>query len=110
MAPTSKRAADLHRCRCSLIDLSAAEFALHLLASQFVNTGTDPRIETLEFKCAFLERSIQELSDVLARQQQELEQARARIEDLARQLAALDAAMDGTGGPPDPRAEVPPHY
>ncbi|MBW7929814.1 MAG: SlyX family protein [Gammaproteobacteria bacterium] len=71
----------------------------------------DPsRIEALEFKCAYLERSAQELSDVLARQQQELDRARARIEDLARQLEALDMVAGGTGGPPDPRSEIPPHY
>lgn len=68
------------------------------------------RIEALEFKCAFLERSTQELSDVLARQQLELQQARARIDDLARQLEALDAAMEDAGGPTGPRVEVPPHY
>lgn len=71
----------------------------------------DPsRIEALEFKCAYLERTTQELSDVLARQQRELDHARSRLEDLARQLEALDAAVGGTGGPPDPRSEVPPHY
>ncbi|MFO1354674.1 MAG: SlyX family protein [Gammaproteobacteria bacterium] len=68
------------------------------------------RIEALEIKCAFLERTTQELSDVLARQQQELDRARARIEDLARQIQAIDLAVEGTGAPPDPRTEVPPHY
>lgn len=68
------------------------------------------RIEALEFKCAYLERAHQELSDVLARQQQELDRARARIEDLARQIEGLEVAVEGAGGPPDPRAEVPPHY
>lgn len=71
---------------------------------------TSPRIEALEFKCVFLERTTQELSDVLARQQQELDRARARIENLARQIQAIDLAVEGTGAPPDPRTEVPPHY
>ncbi len=68
------------------------------------------RIEALEFKCAYLERSTQELSDVLARQQQELDRACARIEDLAQQIEALNMALEGPGAPPDPRAEIPPHY
>ena len=69
-----------------------------------------PRIEALEFKCAFLERATQELSDVIHRQQQELSRALVRIEDLARQIEALEMAVEGSGGPPDPRAEIPPHY
>jgi uncharacterized coiled-coil protein SlyX len=68
------------------------------------------RIEALEFKCAYLERTTQELSDVVHRQQQALDRALARIDDLARQVEALDMATEGAGGPPDPRAEVPPHY
>jgi uncharacterized coiled-coil protein SlyX len=68
------------------------------------------RIEGLEFKCAYLERTTQELSDVIHRQQQELARALARIDDLARRIEALDMATEGTGGPPDPRAEIPPHY
>lgn len=68
------------------------------------------RIEALEFKCAYLERSTQELSDVLARQQKDLDQALLRIRELARQLAALDMAVAGAGAPSDPASEIPPHY
>lgn len=68
------------------------------------------RIEDLEVKCAFLERANQELSDVVARHQQQLDEALARLADLRRQLEALELAYEGGRPPPDPRAEVPPHY
>lgn len=65
------------------------------------------RIEALEIKCAHLERAVQELSDALYRQQQELDGLVARNEVLARQLAAV--AEGGQGA--DPTAvEIPPHY
>ncbi|MEO8444242.1 MAG: SlyX family protein [Gammaproteobacteria bacterium] len=65
------------------------------------------RLETLEIKCAHLEQAVQELSDVVYRQQQQLDRALARNQELASQLAALEAAADGAGGP---RTEIPPHY
>ena len=65
------------------------------------------RLETLETQCAHLERAIQELSDVVYRQQQQLDRTLARNEALAAQLEALESAAEGTGGP---RAEIPPHY
>jgi uncharacterized coiled-coil protein SlyX len=68
------------------------------------------RIEDLEVKCAFLERANQELSDVVARQQQQLDQALARLEDLRRQVEAVEMAAEAIATPPDPRADVPPHY
>lgn len=71
--------------------------------------STTPPIEALEIKCAYLERATQELSDVLHRQQQELDKALARIDDLARQIEALETAADGAE-PMNPRAEIPPHY
>jgi uncharacterized coiled-coil protein SlyX len=72
---------------------------------------SDPdRIVDIEVRCAFLERANQELSDVVARQQQRLDEAIKRVEDLRRQVEALELAYD-TGLPPqDPRADVPPHY
>lgn len=65
------------------------------------------RLETLEVKCSHLEQAIQELSDVVYRQQQQLDRALARNQELDSQLAALEAASDGAGGP---RSEIPPHY
>ncbi|MBN8280271.1 MAG: SlyX family protein [Gammaproteobacteria bacterium] len=65
------------------------------------------RLESLEIKCAHLEKAVQELSDVVFRQQQELDRALRRSEVLASQVEALEAAAEGTGGP---RSEIPPHY
>ena len=68
-----------------------------------------PRIEALEFKCAYLERATQELSDVIHRQQQELDKALARIDELARQIEALEMTAENAV-PMDARTETPPHF
>ena len=65
------------------------------------------RLEDLEIKCAHLERAVQELSDVVYRQQQQLDGALLRNQDLAGQIAALEMAAEAAGGP---RTESPPHY
>ena len=65
------------------------------------------RLEALEIKCAHLERAVQELSDVAYRQQQQLELALRRNQDLAGQIEALETAAEAAGGP---RTEIPPHY
>ncbi|MDH5176405.1 MAG: SlyX family protein [Gammaproteobacteria bacterium] len=63
------------------------------------------RLETLEFKVAHLERALQELSDVLYRQQRELDSLRDRNQQLIEQVQQLE---DRAG---DPNAvEIPPHY
>jgi SlyX protein len=63
------------------------------------------RIDTLEVKVAHLERALQELSDVLYRQQRELDALRARNEQLLQQVQQLE----DRGGDPN-RVEIPPHY
>jgi len=65
------------------------------------------RLEALEIKCAHLERAVQELSDVLYRQQQQMDRVLQRNQELAAQIDALEAATDA---PASPRAEIPPHY
>jgi SlyX protein len=65
----------------------------------------EARIEVVEIKVAHLERAVQELSDVLYRQQQQLDALTARNQELAAQLRALA----GTDLPPAV-AEKPPHY
>jgi SlyX protein len=63
------------------------------------------RIEALEFKVAHLERALQELSDVMYRQQRELDALRDRSQSLFEQLQQLDdRGADPTG------IEIPPHY
>ena len=65
----------------------------------------DRRLEDLEIKLAHVERGLQELSDVVVRQQQEIEVLQRANTRLAEQLAT---------GVNDPeaatRVEVPPHY
>jgi SlyX protein len=63
------------------------------------------RVESLEFKVAHLERSLQELSDVLYRQQRELDLLAHRNQRLVEQLQQLE----DRGGDPT-RVEIPPHY
>ena len=65
------------------------------------------RLELLEIKCSHLERAVQELSDVVYRQQQQLERALLRNEALASQIEALETSGEAAGGP---RTELPPHY
>lgn len=68
------------------------------------------RMDDLEIRCAYLERTAQELSDVLHRQQRRLDQALTQIEDLRRQVEGLEMSADQAVSAADPRAEVPPHY
>jgi uncharacterized coiled-coil protein SlyX len=66
----------------------------------------DDRIETLEIKLAHLERALQELSDVVYRQQQQLAAAESRHQQLLDRLAADASAA----AEPASQFEVPPHY
>ena len=66
---------------------------------------SDERVDTLEFKVAHLERALQELSDVLYRQQRELSALRARNQQLLDQMQQL---VDRSGEPSG--EEIPPHY
>ncbi len=61
------------------------------------------RIEALEFRCAYLEKTMQELSDELYRHQQLLLDTQKLSESLGRQLALLESRMIG---PDDAEAEA----
>lgn len=63
------------------------------------------RFDALEFKVAHLERSQQDLSDVLVRQQQELERLNARLARIQQLLEAGQEPAAPAGG-----FEIPPHY
>ena len=65
-----------------------------------------PTLEHIETKIAFLERANTELSDVVFRQQREIEMLRAQI--LA--LAARIEAVQSDPGARTPEEERPPHY
>jgi uncharacterized coiled-coil protein SlyX len=62
------------------------------------------RIETLEFKLAHLERAVQELSDVLYRQQQQLDSVLDVNRQLRQQVEELGTRASAGG------VEIPPHY
>jgi uncharacterized coiled-coil protein SlyX len=63
------------------------------------------RMEAIEFKLAHLERAVQELSDVLYRQQRQLDDALELNRQLRQQLEELESRPgDAT------RVEIPPHY
>lgn len=62
------------------------------------------RLETLEFKLAHLERAVQELSDVLYRQQQQID----RVLEVNRQLREQVEDLETRASPGG--IEIPPHY
>ena len=63
------------------------------------------RVEILEFKVAHLERALQELSDVVYRQQREIE----ALLELQRRLREQVEDLDSRRADPD-AVEIPPHY
>jgi SlyX protein len=63
-------------------------------------------IERLEMKIAYLERANNELSDVVYRQQREIQGLRARIDGLAERVSSMRSADEGR----TPEDERPPHY
>jgi SlyX protein len=71
-----------------------------------VPISVSERIDAIEEKVAHLERAINELSDVVARQQKDLERALERNQRLTDKLAALESDP-GPGATP---YEKPPHY
>jgi uncharacterized coiled-coil protein SlyX len=66
---------------------------------------TTNRIEALEFKVAHLERALQELSDVLYRQQREIDGMLELNRQLTSQLEQLETRGADAGS-----VEIPPHY
>jgi len=64
------------------------------------------RLEALEFKLAHLERGLQELSDVVIRQQKDLDRLALLNQQLSQQLEALREESEANKDP----NEIPPHY
>ncbi len=55
------------------------------------------RFESLEIKIAHLEKAVQELSDVIHRQQQQIDRLSAASQHLMQQLAVVDSRMNPEG-------------
>lgn len=55
------------------------------------------RFESVEIKIAHLEQAVQELSDVLHRQQQQIDRLSATSQQVMQQLAVVDARMNPEG-------------
>lgn len=66
--------------------------------------GTEESIVDLQIRLAYQEDTLNELSDVVVRQQQHIEQLTARLDHLTSRLSALPV-----GEPPEPEPP-PPHY
>jgi len=65
----------------------------------------ESRLETLEVKISHLERALQELSDVVYRQRQQLDAHEARYQRL---LERVEAAAGQPAA--DSQFEIPPHF
>ena len=65
------------------------------------------RLDQIEIKLAHLERAVAEISDVVARQQKELDRAQDRNQRLMDKLAALESEQGGASATAN---EKPPHY
>ena len=63
------------------------------------------RVEAIEFKLSHLERALQELSDVVYRQQREIGTALELNRNLRRQVEDLESRSHDPGA-----VEIPPHY
>jgi SlyX protein len=67
---------------------------------------SDVRLVELETRQAFQEQTLQELNEVITRQQQQLDQLRNQLVELAERLAAMDQPAIRPAGEEPP----PPHY
>ncbi|MEP7315006.1 MAG: SlyX family protein [Pseudomonadota bacterium] len=65
------------------------------------------RLQELEIKLAHMERGLQQLSDVVVRQQQEIDRLSQRGRQLLEHLESLQADPEEDAAT---RVELPPHY
>lgn len=68
---------------------------------------SDTALERIELKIAYLESANQELSDIVYRQQREIDALRTQLSAWQRQLEAWRSEQLESG---DPLDERPPHY
>jgi len=101
LAPAETRAYLDARAQ-GLCHVGALEVALGAQGS--ASDGSE-RLETVEIKLAHLERAVQELSDVVYRQQQQLDAALAMNQHLRQQLQEFEGRASDASA-----VEIPPHY
>lgn len=71
-----------------------------------MNAQTEQRLMDLEIKASFNEDLVEQLNQVVFRQQQQIDALVREVSQLRQQLPE-----PGTGGAPrNPRDELPPHY
>jgi uncharacterized coiled-coil protein SlyX len=63
-------------------------------------------LEELQIKIAFLERASAELSDVVFRQDREIQRLASQLKNLSERLSGAQSDK----GPRTPDQEIPPHY
>ena len=69
------------------------------------DTRVDARLNALEIKASFTEDLVEQLNQIIIRQQQDLDALARQIGQLREQLPE-----PGTGQPRGARDELPPHY
>ena len=67
---------------------------------------TARRLTELEIKASYAEDLLDQLNEMVYRQQQLIERLQRELVQLQRQMPAAD----GPGAAPSPRDELPPHY
>jgi SlyX protein len=71
-----------------------------------LTANTQARIDELETRLALQDQSIQQLSDELYRQQQQIAQLELTVRGVVERLAEVARPEPAAG----PRGEIPPHY
>jgi|JYMV01.1.fsa_nt_gi SlyX protein len=66
------------------------------------------QLETIELKLAYQEATIQDLNDVICRQQAQIDDLKLTCKHLYSKLISLED--DPSGAATDPSSERPPHY
>lgn len=70
----------------------------------------ESRLIELELKLSLAEDALDELNRTVFRQQQQIDLLQAQLRELYRLVRPSDAPAADGDEPPDPRAEIPPHY
>ncbi len=68
---------------------------------------TESRLTDLESTLAFQERTIQDLSDVICRQQQDIDTLAKQVQILVQKMEQSETPADNAG---EAESTVPPHY